>query len=104
MKLDLWIYTYQTMNKTANWSKQRAKLKKIYEAKGITSCELGFEGCWRDNALSFAHRHKRYFYSTDPELLGEFEQTLLTCNSCHGQIEYDRSLTEEVFERLRGEE
>ena len=77
------------------------KLKKIYLKKGITSCELKFEGCWRDNGLSFAHRHKRIFYKSHPELLEDFNQTILACVWCHQKIEYNRKLTEEKFNKLR---
>lgn len=82
----------------------KKKLIKEYENKGIITCELKFENCWYDNTLAFAHRHKRRFYYSKPELLWTFNQTVLACNSCHGQIEYDSDLTEEIFNRLRGKE
>ena len=79
-------------------------LKKLYLAKGITRCELRFDGCWGNNGLSWAHRHKRIFYKSQPELLEDFNQTILACVYCHQKIEYDRKLTEEKFIKLRGEE
>jgi len=83
--------------RTQEWNKARAKLKKEYEEKGITQCELRFNGCWMDNTLSFAHRYKR----NDPRCEHTFNGTLLVCIPCHNVIEYNRELTEEVFERLR---
>jgi hypothetical protein len=90
--------------RTKEWEDQRKKLKEIYLSKGITSCELHLEGCMRDNYLSFAHRHKRSWYWSNPELLGSFQQTLLACIPCHNKIEYKKELTEELFNKLRGEE
>lgn len=89
------------MSKEKEWAKARKKLKVIYEEKGITTCELGLECCWVNNALGFAHRHKRKWYLDHPELLGEFNQTILACNSCHDIIEDDKELTEEYFKKLR---
>ena len=91
-------------NRTKEWIEARKKLVVLYKSKRITKCEVGFEGCWKNNALGFAHRHKRSFYLDCPELLGSFEQTILACNPCHDRIEYDRDLTEKVFLKLRGEE
>lgn len=92
------------MSKEKEWAKARKKLKVIYEEKGITKCELRFGCCWKNNALSFAHRHKRNWYLDKPELLGEFKQTVLACIPCHDIIEDDKELTEEVFKKLRPEE
>ena len=80
------------------------KLKRIYEAKGTTTCEIRFPGCLNNWALGFAHRHKRIWYKSQPELLTDYNQTVLACVKCHDAIEYDRELTEKVFRRLRGEE
>lgn len=87
--------------KTKAWNRDRAKLKKEYEEKGITTCELKFVDCWVHNALGFAHRHKRSFYNTWPELLGSFDETILACNPCHQKIEYDKKLAKEMFYKLR---
>jgi hypothetical protein len=89
---------------TKLWEKERAKLKKEFEEKGICYCELGFDDCFRNNFLGFAHRHKRIFYRSSPELLGDFNQVILACQNCHDIIEKDRIKTEEEFLKLRGEE
>ena len=62
------------------------------------------KGCWINNGLSFAHRHKRIWYKRQPALLEDFNQTLLLCLRCHENIEYNREITKEVFSKLRGEE
>ena len=85
------------MGKVGIWTKQRQKLKVEYETKGITTCELGFNGCWGDNALSFAHRYK----SSDPRCEHTFVGKILACIPCHDKIEYDRELTEKMFKKLR---
>lgn len=87
-----------------NWPKQREGLKKIYQSKGIVRCELRLEGCMKDFAMSFHHRHKRWWYIKRPELLGEFNQTVLACASCHDKAEASARLTEELFNKLRNAE
>lgn len=87
--------------KTKAWKKIIPKLKKEFEARGITLCELRFDGCWINNALGFAHRHKRRWYNTRPHLLGNFKQVILACSSCHQKIEYNSKLTKKVFVKLR---
>jgi len=84
------------------WERIRPKLKREFYKKGITTCELNLPGCWWDNALGFAHKHKRKWYLDKPELLGAFDQVVLACTPCHEKIEDDREATEEHFERLRG--
>lgn len=76
-------------------------LKKVYLEAGITSCELGFENCCGDNFLSFAHKEKRERYRLYPEKLYDMNETLLACIPCHEEIEKNKQLTQEVFERLR---
>ena len=85
------------MGKVAEWDRERKKLKIIYEEKEITVCEARYEGCSYNNFLSFAHRYKR----NDPRCTHTFKGTLLLCISCHGKIEYDRELTEKLFNKLR---
>lgn len=87
----------QVGKKTNEWNKARIKLKKIYERKGITTCEIRLPGCWYDNALSFAHRYKR----NDPRCEHTFKRTILACVPCHDQIEYDSKLTEKMFKLRR---
>ena len=66
------------------WDLIRQKiLKPAYLEAGITRCELGYEGCFRDNFLGFAHAKKR-------RLIGnvyEFCDCVLACNACHDRIE-----------------
>ena len=90
--------------KTQEWAKARKKLKVIYEDKEITNCELRFKGCWVNNALSFAHRHKRKWYLDHPELLGEFKQTVLACIPCHDIIEDDKEMCRVYKNMFREEE
>lgn len=85
------------MNKVKEWNKVRAKLKKLFASKGIVRCEL----CGGTFALSFHHRHKRIFYYSQPELLGDFNQVVLVCCKCHDKLEVDKNLTKQAFERLR---
>ena len=84
--------------KVREWIKASDILEEIYLEKGIVTCELRLEGCWINNALHFAHKYKR----NDPRCEHTFEGTILLCNPCHHQIEYDREKTEEVFKKLRG--
>ena len=79
-------------------------MKKIYLDKGIITCELNYPGCCWNQLLSFAHKHKRIYYKNREDLLVSFEETILACIPCHEQIEFDRTLTEKEFERLRDED
>lgn len=85
-------------------TKANRELKKLYEATDIRSCELRLCGCTGNYMLSYAHRHKRIFYYSKPELLWDFKQSVLACQNCHQIIEKNKNLTEEVFLKLRGEE
>lgn len=71
------------MSKTTQWAKIRKELKKEFEAKGITKCEMGLPGCWRDNGLSFAHLDKRRYLKEE-----DLKEVVLTCISCHQFVEY----------------
>lgn len=84
-----------------DWINKRALLKKEFMLKGIIECELRLPGCWKDNALGFAHKEKRWKYISEPEKLGDFNEVVLACNPCHAKIENNRELTLEVFKRLR---
>jgi hypothetical protein len=80
-----------------------ARLKTLYQSKGIMSCELMFDGC-NNWALAFAHKEKRRHYS-DLETLSAFTETILACQHCHTILD-DRSKTskeksDEIFKRLR---
>lgn len=68
--------------KTKAWDSQRAWLKNEFEKRGITSCELNYKGCWKDDSLSFAHSRKR----SDP-LYDPYEVILACAANCHAIIE-----------------
>lgn len=78
-------------------------LKEIFENRGIIECELKLPGCWRNSALGFAHKEKRWKYIRWPEGLSDFNQVLLVCNPCHDIIEVDREKTLYFFRVLRDE-
>lgn len=86
-------------NKEAN-----RKIKKMFEELDVRHCELSLENCLFSFLLQFAHRHKRIEYRAYPELLYHHNQVVLACQSCHQQIEYNRELTEQVFQKLRGDD
>ena len=77
------------------------KLDKIYKERGIDECEIRMFGCWINKHVNYAHRHKRFWYKSRPELLSEFNETILACNNCHQKIEYNGELTEKLFVELR---
>lgn len=79
-------------------------LKQKFQETGLRSCEIRLDKCMGTFGLSFAHRHKRLDYRSSPEMLSELNQVVLACAHCHGVIEKDSDLTEEVFLRLRGED
>lgn len=101
------------MNWTKQWEKDRRALKEEFFEKGITTCEIGrilrgmgliaYSNCWKNNALGFAHRHKRDWYKDRERegLLGAFNEVLLACNPCHDIIEDDKELTDNLFLHLR---
>lgn len=77
-KICLWVG-----KKTLEWMRVRVQLKKKFAAAGITTCELGYPGCWKDEALGFAHgRKRRHLKDNEIETL-----TILCCNPCHDRIE-----------------
>ena len=83
--------------KTKEWQKAQKKLRLEYFYKGITTCEARLPGCFNNWALSFAHRYKR----RDSRCTHDFEGTILACTSCHDIMEYNKQITEQLFERLR---
>ncbi len=89
---------------TQYWNLTRNKLKKEFKEKGLVNCEVKLDGCWHNNGLSFAHRHKRREYYSCPKMLGNHNQVILACINCHQKLEHDKSLTRETFERLRGKD
>jgi hypothetical protein len=77
-KICLWAGKKTRANMKAN-----AKLKREFEAKGITRCELGYPGCTKDDFLSWAHGKKRRKLQGD-ELTS---CVILACINCHDVIE-----------------
>lgn len=72
----------KTGKRTQQWEKVRRNLKPKFERAGITSCELRWPGCWKDNALGFAHaKHRR---NLGP---GELSIVILVCNICHDLLD-----------------
>lgn len=69
--------------RTKEWDRVRAILKVEFEAMGITSCELNYSGCKRDDWLSFAHGLKRRHLQGDQLKT----LTILSCTPCHDVIE-----------------
>lgn len=76
-------------------------LKQKFEELDIKTCELGLPGCFINNFLSFAHRHKRRFYGGSVERLSDIKEVLLACINCHDKIEDNKELTNEMFNKLR---
>ena len=77
-KICLWVGKKTIANIKAN-----ARLKREFEAKGITTCELGYLNCTGDNFLSWAHGKKRRKLQGD-ELTS---CVILACINCHQVIE-----------------
>lgn len=77
--------------RTDKWNRVRAKLKKKFEAMGITRCEL----CFGTFGLSFAHAKKRRFITED----ADWEDVALLCQPCHEKIEF--SGHEQMEEAIR---
>lgn len=74
------------------WVKARNRLKKEFQEKGITGCEI----CPSRYLLSFHHRSKRRH--DDKHI---FKNVILLCANHHHELEYDKELTKEWFEKLR---
>lgn len=68
--------------KTQAWNVERSQLINEFEQMGITTCEIGFEGCWKNTALGFAHIDKRK--NLRPE---DLPSVVLACNPCHQVVE-----------------
>lgn len=85
-------------------AKANRELKEKFGQTSIRSCEIRLDKCMGTFGLSFAHRHKRIWYRSRPELLSDMNQVVLACAYCHGVIEKDAEMTEKVFTKLRGED
>lgn len=68
--------------KTNEWKSIREQLIETFKNWGITECEIRHEGCWRNNALGFAHVDKRRNLR-----LGELTKVVLACTPCHQWVE-----------------
>jgi len=68
--------------KTNEWDEARRELKKIFEVNEQTTCELRLTGCWKKNALTFAHIDKRQNLTPD-----EIMSVCLLCTPCHEKVE-----------------
>ena len=79
----------------------RKRIAVIAQEKGLSRCEIDLHGCTRTWPLAPAHRHKRTWYKGDVELLSNFSEWVVACQTCHDAIEHNPTLTEEVFTRLR---
>jgi 5-methylcytosine-specific restriction endonuclease McrA len=85
--------------KTDAWDATRKLLIPRFEAAGIVQCELQWPGCWKNNALSFAHSKKRRKVEGD-----ELSRVALLCQNCHHTVEYRKDMTqiiEEVISRRK---
>lgn len=60
----------------------RFENKKYMEEIGITTCEAKLEGCWHNNALSFAHPDKRVHLTRE-----DLRKAIVCCVPCHTIIE-----------------
>ncbi len=81
-------------SKVQIWNEVRAELKKEFESKGITFCELRWRGCWVNSSLGFAHSKPRRFITTDEDL----KTVILACNECHFIL--DNNHTKESTEKI----
>jgi len=77
-------------DKVDAWEKTRASLKERFERAGITQCELRYDGCFRNNFLSFAHSKKRRYITNQEDL----ENVALLCQKCHAAIEFRLDMTD----------
>lgn len=91
----------------------RRRIAEKAEELGLNRCELDLKNkfgikdvgeCSKYIFLAPAHRHKRDWYKGDVEKLSDYKQWVCGCTMCHQRIEYDKELTEKVFEKLRGKE
>lgn len=72
------------------------QMKKDFEALGITECEVKLKGCWKSNALTFAHLDKRRYLKKEDLTTG-----VLACTPCHIEIEkYSREKMKAFLEDI----
>lgn len=78
-----------TKERAKLWEQVRPKLKAIFQASGILTCEL----CRGSFGLAFAHRLKRRFIST----LAELHVVALLCAKCHQSLDEGKGGHVEMF-------
>lgn len=81
--------------RTKEWERVRAKLNAELLRRGITYCEVGYNGCARTIMLGHAHSRKRRNIVTEEQL----RETVLACSMCHAILELLPE--EEMGERVR---
>lgn len=85
--------------RTKQWTSVRALLKKEFFSKGITTCQLRYEGCWIDNGLGFAHSKRRNKIVGD-----EISECILACNFCHEILDRKPRIETEIeVKQIRAE-
>ncbi len=86
--------------KVVAWNMARENLKDIFREWGITTCEIQFNFCKKNDFLTFAHVDKRRNL-TDEEVKSP-EKVVLACQPCHEHVEYkmDRKEARELLERI----
>jgi len=70
-------------DKVNEWTEARKEIKQQFQVWKIFKCELNYKGCWKDNALTFAHAEKRRKLTKE-----DLYKVALLCVPCHDQIEY----------------
>jgi hypothetical protein len=83
--------------KVKAWENARRKLKKRFEAAGITTCEFRFRlhhDCRIDDYLSFAHSRKR----NDPEFI--MDEVALACLPVHTILD-EKMSHDEMYRAVR---
>lgn len=93
------------MNRSSLNQKARKKIAAIAMDLNLNRCEVRLPGCMSTFGIAPAHRHKRVWYYDKPdEMLWDYNQWVAACQFCHHQMEADKELTGQVFERLRQNE
>ena len=78
------------------------KIKEMFIEQGISECEFHLPDCLRGWPLQNVHRHKRFWYYRNPELLSSIYEVTKGCQNCHDKVENNEELREKEFIRLRG--
>lgn len=90
------VKTIKPGKKTIAWNEERSVLKDEFETLGITECEIKLEGCWKNNALGFAHLNKRRNLTIE-----DLGKVVLACGSCHNEVElYNRVRMEKILTEI----